>query len=58
MRSVTANTRQDGEDFLALAARIRIRVETVPYPLEEADRALRDLCHDRITGAAVLRIAP
>lgn len=58
VRSVTANTRQDGEEFLALAARIRITVETVPYPLEEADRALRDLCHDRITGAAVLRIAP
>jgi alcohol dehydrogenase, propanol-preferring len=57
VRSVTANTRQDGEDFLALAARIRIRVETTSYPFEEADRALRDLSHDRVTGAAVLRIA-
>jgi propanol-preferring alcohol dehydrogenase len=58
VRSVTANTRQDGEDFLALAARIRIRVETVPYLLEDADRALRDLRHDRVTGAAVLRVSP
>lgn len=58
VRSVTANTRQDGEEFLAIAARIPIRVETVPYPLEQADRALRDLAHDRITGAAVLRVAP
>ena len=55
LRSVTANTRADGEELLATAARIRIRVETVPYPFEEADRALRDLAHDRYTGAAVLR---
>jgi propanol-preferring alcohol dehydrogenase len=56
VRSVTANTRQDGEEFLAIAADIPIRVETVTYPLEDADRALRDLAHDRITGAAVLRV--
>ena len=54
VRSVTANTRRDGEEFLALAARIRIRVETVTYRLEQADAALRDLAHDRFTGAAVL----
>jgi propanol-preferring alcohol dehydrogenase len=58
LRSVTANTRRDGKEFLDLAARIGIRVETVAYPLEEADRALRDLAHDRVTGAAVLRVAP
>jgi propanol-preferring alcohol dehydrogenase len=56
VRSVTANTRQDGEEFLAIAADIPIRVETVTYPLEDADRALRDLARDRITGAAVLRV--
>lgn len=56
LRSVTANTRQDGEEFLAIAARIGIRVETVAYPLERADAALRDLAHDRFSGAAVLRI--
>ena len=55
LRSVTANTRHDGEEFLAIAARIGIRVETVAYPLEQADAALRDLAHDRFTGAAVLR---
>ena len=55
VRSVTANTRRDGEEFLAVAARIGIRVETVAYPLEHADTALRDLAHDRFTGAAVLR---
>ena len=57
LRSVTANTRQDGREFLETAARIGIRVETAVYPLVEADRALRDLAHDRVTGAAVLRVS-
>jgi propanol-preferring alcohol dehydrogenase len=55
VRSVTANTRADGEEFLAIAARIGIRPTTVVYPLERADQALADLAHDRVTGAAVLR---
>jgi propanol-preferring alcohol dehydrogenase len=55
VRSVTANTRRDGEEFLALAERVRLRVRTVEYPLDRADEALRDLAHDRVTGAAVLR---
>lgn len=54
VRSVTANTRQDGEDFLAIADRIGIQVHTEAYPLDRADKALADLAHDRITGAAVL----
>jgi propanol-preferring alcohol dehydrogenase len=57
VRSVTANTRADGEDFLAIAARIPIRPATTLYPLEHADDALRDLAHDRLTGAGVLQIA-
>jgi alcohol dehydrogenase, propanol-preferring len=54
MRSVTANTRADGEEFLALAARLDLRVTATPYPLGAADRALADLANDRVTGAAVL----
>ena len=54
VRSVTANTRRDGEEFLAEAARIRMRVSAVAYPMERADAALRDLRHDRVNGAAVL----
>jgi alcohol dehydrogenase, propanol-preferring len=54
IRSVTANTRRDGEEFLALAAKIDIAVTTTPYPLERADVALRDLAHDAVDGAAVL----
>jgi propanol-preferring alcohol dehydrogenase len=52
--SVTANTRHDGEEFLEIAARIDIKVSTVRYSMDEADRALSDLAHDRITGAGVL----
>ena len=54
VRSVTANTRRDGEELLALAARIPIRPTVVTYPWEAADRALADVAHDRVTGAAVL----
>jgi propanol-preferring alcohol dehydrogenase len=57
LRSVTANTRADGEEFLRLAARHRIRTTTVPYGLEQADRALADLAHGRFAGAAVLHVA-
>jgi alcohol dehydrogenase, propanol-preferring len=58
LRSVTANTRRDGEELLALAASIGIRVETTSYPFERADEALADLAHDRVTGAAVIRVSP
>ncbi|WP_406099147.1 zinc-binding alcohol dehydrogenase family protein [Streptomyces sp. NBC_01013] len=54
LRSVTSNTRQDGRDFLATAAQIGIRVTVSPYPLSHADRALRDLAADQVSGAAVL----
>ncbi len=56
IRSVTANTRRDGEEFLAIAARISIRVETTAYRLEDAGAALQDVAHDRVVGAAVLRV--
>src|SRR5437763_1241051 len=54
--SVTANTRADGEAFLDVAAQIPIRLATQPYDFDQADRALGDLAHDRITGVAVLRM--
>ena len=54
LQSVTANTRQDGEEFLAEAARIHLRVSATPYPMDRADAALRDLSGDRVNGAAVL----
>lgn len=56
LRSVTANTRADGEEFLALAARIGIEATLTPYPFTAADRALEDLAAGAFAGAAVLRI--
>ena len=55
VRSVSANTRADGEEFLTLAGRLGLKVTTQPYRLDEADRALADLAAGRVTGAAVLR---
>ena len=57
IRSVTANTRQDGNEFLDHAARIPIRPTITAYPLESADQALADLANDRVKGAAVLRVS-
>ncbi|WP_159809635.1 zinc-binding alcohol dehydrogenase family protein [Cellulomonas citrea] len=54
LRSVTSNTRADGRAFLDLAARVRLQVTTVPYPLARADEALADLAAGRFAGAAVL----
>ncbi|MBW0116292.1 zinc-dependent alcohol dehydrogenase family protein [Pseudonocardia abyssalis] len=54
LRSVTANTRADGEEFLRLAAALGVRPSVTVRPLAEADRALADLAGDRIAGAAVL----
>jgi propanol-preferring alcohol dehydrogenase len=54
LRSVTANTRQDGEEFLTLADRLGVRARTVAYPMAEAPAALSDLAHGRFAGAAVL----
>jgi alcohol dehydrogenase, propanol-preferring len=57
LRSVTANTRADGEEFLRIAGEIPIRTATIEMNLEEANRALAMLKHDELRGAAVLRIA-
>jgi propanol-preferring alcohol dehydrogenase len=54
VRSVTSNTREDGREFLALAARHGVHATTHTYPLSEADKALRDLKAGRFDGAAVL----
>src|SRR5260370_35517936 len=57
LRSVTANTRQDGEALLQLAAEIPLHTHTQEFPLEAANEALQMLKRDQINGAAVLRIA-
>jgi propanol-preferring alcohol dehydrogenase len=55
---VANNTRQDGEDFLRIAAEIPIHSQVNLFPLSEANRALNDLKNDRINGAAVLACRP
>ena len=54
IRSVANNTRQDGEDFLRIAAEIPVRTQVQTFPLRDANRALNDLKSDRVNGAAVL----
>ena len=56
IRSVANNTRRDGEDFVALAAKIPIQTHVELFPLSEANRALNALKNDAIEGAAVLRV--
>jgi len=57
IRSVTANTRADAEEFLRISGEIPIRTHTVPMALEDANRALNMLKHDELKGAAVLHVA-
>lgn len=54
IRSVTANTRADGEEFLRIAGAIPVRSATIAMPLEQANRALQMLKHDELRGAAIL----
>src|SRR5579884_4218780 len=56
IRSVANLTRQDGEEFLALAPRVPVRTEVQVFPLEQANEALARLRAGEIRGAAVLRV--
>ncbi len=52
--SVANLTRQDGEDFLALAPKVPVKTTVEPLPLEAANEALARLREGRLQGAAVL----
>ena len=54
VRSVANLTRRDGEEFLALAPRLRVRTTVETYPLSRAAEALDALRAGRLHGAAVL----
>lgn len=56
IRSVTANTRQDGLDLLREAAAIPIKPHTVRFRLDEANLALQALKAGSFTGAAILSL--
>lgn len=57
LRSVTANTRRDGEELLRLAPRLGVRALTQSYDFEDAPTALIDLKQGRVDGVAVLHTA-
>jgi propanol-preferring alcohol dehydrogenase len=54
LRSVANLTRQDAEEFLALAAAVPVRTTTNAFPLADANEALHRLRTGAIEGAAVL----
>jgi propanol-preferring alcohol dehydrogenase len=53
--SVANLTRQDGIDFLRVAAKANIKTHTTVFPLDQANEALACLREGRLVGAAVLR---
>ncbi len=55
--SVTNLTREDGADFMEIAACDKLAIETTPYPLARANDALADRRSDRLTAADVLSMA-
>ena len=57
IRSVTANTKQDGLDLLRESAAIPIHTRTQRFRLEDANAALQALKAGTIRGAGVLTVA-
>ncbi|MCB2177382.1 MAG: zinc-dependent alcohol dehydrogenase family protein [Actinomycetales bacterium] len=57
LRSVEANTRDDGRALLALAGRIGLRPTVTPVDFDAADHALDDLRAGRVTGTEVLAMS-
>ena len=56
IRSVTASTRMDAEEFLKLAGEIPIETEVECFCLSDANQALISLKHSEIRGAGVLMV--
>jgi propanol-preferring alcohol dehydrogenase len=54
VRSVANLTRQDGEEFLALAPTVPVKTVVERFPLERANEVLNRLRSGQIEGAAVL----
>ena len=56
IKSVANVTRRDVDEFLKLAAKMKIKPEIETYRLEEANKALIELKETKIRGAKVLKI--
>jgi propanol-preferring alcohol dehydrogenase len=57
VRSVANLSRQDGEEFLALAPRVPVRTQVRSFALEEANEAIDHLRRGEIHGSAVLHLS-
>jgi propanol-preferring alcohol dehydrogenase len=56
VRSVANNTRDDGREFLAEAARISVQTHVQTFSIDQANDALIALKNDAIRGAGVLEV--
>jgi propanol-preferring alcohol dehydrogenase len=56
VRSVANLTREDGEEFLPLAARVPVRAEVETFPLERANEAIERVRTGAVRGSAVLTV--
>lgn len=56
LRSAANSTRRDVQELLNIAAQIPIQTEITTYAFADANRALQDVKHSRVNGAAVLQI--
>lgn len=56
IRSVANLTRQDGEEFLRLAAAVPVRTEVTTFALKLANEALLDLREGLVEGSIVLKV--
>lgn len=54
IRSIANLTRQDGLEFMDLAARVPLNIKVEAFPLSEANEALARLRSGNLSGAAVL----
>ncbi|MEU4286695.1 zinc-dependent alcohol dehydrogenase family protein [Kribbella sp. NPDC026596] len=53
LRSVTSNTRRDGEELFRLVARLPVRPHVTAVGFDAVDRALADVAHGRAAGSLV-----
>jgi len=56
--SVANLTREDGDEFLAIAPEVPVRTEVELHSLEDANEAIESIRSGRLRGAAVLRVGP
>ena len=57
LRSVTSNTRRDGEEMLRLAAHLPLQLKVTTHPMAETDQALADVFEERASGSTVVLAA-